>query len=81
MINFALKVVKKSETCAMHEIRDFSIIIDEMLEKFEDSKSYVFESIGITEKHAKNAKFTKENFRRALNFYCKENSNRHLPTF
>ena len=71
-VEFLTKVVKRYDCFHKDDVKDFSVLVDEMIEKYPDNKEYVFESIGITEKNFNNVKFNNEQFRNALNFYLKE---------
>ena len=80
-VEFARRYVKKYDCFYKDDVNDFSTLVDEMLEKYSDHRDFVFESIGITEKQVRNAKFNEEQFRSALDFYLKEKSKGQMTTY
>lgn len=66
--------IKQIDDSMKQHTKEFIFMMDEMLDKYCSDEWLVFENVGISKNDYHQMSFTKDNFRRALNFYLKENN-------
>jgi stalled ribosome rescue protein Dom34 len=67
-----MKFIQKLDDSIKDCTKEFIQMMDEMLERYREDESIVFDSVGITKKDYYRVCFTKMQFLKALDFYLKE---------
>jgi hypothetical protein len=75
MNDFAKKCIYKPSAFRKEDVRQFTEMIDEMMNKYSSNRDYVIDSIGVSEKEINNLKFSCYQFKSTLNFYLREKAN------